>query len=133
MLVRSGGELSERSPRRRGNDSHGKTEETNDKTATVAEQDANVAPEKPASKRGATKKKGAPKAKRGAKPKKPAKAPVKKSASERSNKRAEVIALMKRAKGVDTHRNRGEQPAWQKHTIRGFCQGPPWQQRRRED
>jgi hypothetical protein len=98
---------------------HMKTEDTTDKAATAAEQGANVAPEKPASKKGATKKKGAPNAKRGAKPKTPAKAPAKKSASERSNKKAEVIALMKRAKGV-TLAEIVEATGWQKHTIRGF-------------
>jgi hypothetical protein len=77
---------------------HMKTDETTDNAATVAGQGANVAPEKPASKKRATKKKGAPTAKKSAKSKKPA--PAKKIASERSNKKAEVIALMKRAKGV---------------------------------
>ena len=96
-----------------------KTEETSDKAATVAEQGAHVAPEKPASKKGASRKKGAPKAKRGAKPKKPAKAPATKNASDRSNKKADVIALMKRAKGV-TLAEIGEATGWQKHTIRGF-------------
>jgi len=78
--------------------------ETNDKAATVAEQGAAVAPEKARSKKSARQKKGAPKAKRGAKAKKEAKAPrerAQKGATEsRSNKKAEVIALMKRAKGA---------------------------------
>jgi hypothetical protein len=98
---------------------HMRNEETSDKAATVAERGANFAPEKPASKKGASKKTGAPKAKRSAKPKKPAKAPAKKSASERDNKKAEVIAMMKRAKGV-TVAEIVEATGWQKHTVRGF-------------
>ena len=96
-----------------------KNEQTSDTAANVAEQGANVAPEKPASKKGASKKKGAPKAKKGAKAAKPAKAPAKKRASERGNKKAEVIAMMKRAKGV-TLAEIVEATGWQKHTIRGF-------------
>jgi hypothetical protein len=49
---------------------------------------------------------------------KPAKAPAK-SAAERSNKKAEVIAMMKRAKGV-TLAEIVEATGWQKHTARGF-------------
>jgi Protein of unknown function (DUF3489) len=98
---------------------HMRNEETSNNAATVAEQGANVAPEQPASKKGPSKKKGAPKAKKSAKATKPAKAPAKKSASERSNKKAEVIALMKRAKGV-TLAEIVEATGWQKHTVRGF-------------
>src|SRR5207248_5522329 len=65
-----------------------------------------------------------------AKPAKKAKAPKKamppvakksaaKPAAERSNKKAEVIALMKRAKGA-TLAEIVEATGWQKHTIRGF-------------
>jgi hypothetical protein len=77
----------------------------------------------------------APKAKKpakGAKPAKKAKATkkaktAKKAASakkdadkgERSNKKAEVIAMMKRAKGV-TLAEIMETTGWQKHTVRGF-------------
>ena len=50
-----------------------KSEETNDKAATVAEQGAHAAPAP--SKKRATQKKGAPKAKKSAKPAKAAKAP----------------------------------------------------------
>ena len=39
--------------------------------------------------------------------------------SERSNKKAEVIALMQRAKGV-TLAEILEATGWQKHTVRGF-------------
>jgi hypothetical protein len=102
------------------------TTETNDKPATVAEQGAHVAPEKSPSKKGASKKKSAPKAKKSAKaatPKKAAKAPQgrapKRAAEERTNKKAEVIAMMKRAKGA-TLAEIVEATNWQKHTVRGF-------------
>jgi len=98
-------------------------------SATVAEQGAHVAPEKPSSKKGTARKKGAPKATKTAKaasPKKgaragktPAAKPAAKPAAERSNKKAEVIALMKRAKGV-TLAEIMEATGWQKHTVRGF-------------
>lgn len=54
-------------------------------------------------------------------PTKPARrAPAQKGATEsRSNKKAEVIAMMKRAKGV-TLTEIMEATGWQKHTIRGF-------------
>jgi hypothetical protein len=96
-----------------------KTEETNDKAATVAEQGAHAAPAP--SKKGASRKKGAPKAKKTAKPAKAAKAPrAKKGATEaRANKKAEVIAMMKRAKGV-TLAEIMTATGWQKHTVRGF-------------
>ncbi len=42
---------------------------------------------------------------------------------ERTNKKAEVIAMMKRAKGV-TLAEIAELTAWQKHTIRGFVSIP---------
>ena len=46
--------------------------------------------------------------------------PTKKGgASERTNKKAEVIALMKRAKGV-TLAEIMAATGWQKHTVRGF-------------
>jgi hypothetical protein len=95
--------------------------ETNDKAATAAEQGAHVAPAKAPSKKRASHKKGAPKAKKSAKPAKPAKAlRAKKGAADaRSNKKAEVIAMMKRAKGV-TLAEIVEATGWQKHTVRGF-------------
>ena len=94
-------------------------------SAAVAEPGAHVAPEKTSSKKGATKKKRAPKAPNTAKaaaPKKEARAGKKaaaKPAAERANKKAEVIALMKRAKGV-TLAEIMEATGWQKHTVRGF-------------
>ena len=70
--------------------------------------------------------KGAKPAAKKAKPARKAKAAKKakpvakdKPAAERSNKKAEVIALMKRAKGA-TLTEIGELTGWQKHTIRGF-------------
>jgi hypothetical protein len=100
--------------------------ETNDKAAAAAEQGAHVAPEKAFSKKGASKKKGAPKAKKGAKaaaPKKGTKAPrvraPKGETEERTNKKAEVIAMMKRAKGA-TLAEIVQATGWQKHTVRGF-------------
>ena len=98
---------------------------TTTESAAVAEQGAHVAPEKPSSKKGAAQKKGAPKSQKpakGGKPKKDARAGKKaaaKPAAEGSNKTAEVIALMKRAKGV-TLAEIIEATGWQKHTVRGF-------------
>src|ERR1700681_2008454 len=97
--------------------------ETNDKAATVAEQGAHVAPAKASSKKGADKKKGAPRAKKSAKSKREAKAPnarKQKGATEaRSNKKAEVIAMMKRPRGA-TLAEIMNATGWQKHTVRGF-------------
>ena len=50
---------------------------------------------------------------------KPAKKADRKPAAERSNKKAEVIALMKRAKGA-TLDEIVAATGWQKHTVRGF-------------
>ena len=44
------------------------------------------------------------------------------AASERSNKKAEVIAMMKRAKGA-TLAEIIAATGWQKHTVRGFMAG----------
>ena len=116
--------------------------ETTDKAAAVAEQGATVAPEKAPSKKATSQKKAAPKGKKNAKGSKKAKAAAKKAAApkkeakaskkakpapakkesgkgERSNKKAEVIAMMKRAKGV-TLAEIAEFTGWQKHTIRGL-------------
>ena len=50
----------------------------------------------------------------------PRRAPAQKGGNEsRSNKKAEVIAMMKRAKGV-TLSEIVETTGWQKHTVRGF-------------
>ena len=91
--------------------------------ATVAEQGAHAVPTKAASKKGARRKKGEPKAKKSGKPGKAAKAPrvgAKKGATDaRSHKKADVIAMMKRAKGVTLAEIMGA-TGWQKHTVRGF-------------
>ena len=63
-----------------------------------------------------------PKPAKKAKASKKAKAAAKKGATpaaERSNKKAEVIAMMKRAKGA-TLAEIVEATGWQKHTVRGF-------------
>jgi uncharacterized protein DUF3489 len=94
--------------------------ETNDKAATVAEQGAHVAPAKASSKKGANKKKGAPKAKKGV-AKAARRARAQKGTTEaRTNKKAEVIAMMKRAKGA-TLAEIMNATGWQKHTVRGFA------------
>lgn len=92
---------------------------TADQTATVAEPVAPVAPEKVPPKKATTRKKNAPK-KEAKAPKAPQRTPAEKSArAERTNKKAEVIALMKRAKGV-TLAEIVEATGWQRHTVRGF-------------
>lgn len=103
-----------------------KNAEAND-NATVAEPGAHVAPEKASPKKGASQKKGAPKAKKSAKApahKKEAKAPrrarVQKGATEeRANKKAEVVAMMRRAKGATLDEIIAV-TSWQRHTVRGF-------------
>jgi hypothetical protein len=100
---------------------------TADQTAAVAEQGAHVAPPKAPSKKGASQKKGAPKAKKSAKaaaPKKEGKTPrrarpQKGASEERTNKKAEVIAMMRRAKGATIDEITAV-TSWQRHTIRGF-------------
>ena len=52
-------------------------------------------------------------------PAKGARRRAQKGAEERSNKKADVIAMMKRAKGV-TLAEIVEVTGWQKHTVRGF-------------
>ena len=83
--------------------------ETTDKAAAVAEQGATVAPEKAPSKKATSPKKAAPKGKKN----------VKGGNAKAAAKKAEVIAMMKRAKGV-TLAEIAEFTGWQKHTIRGF-------------
>ncbi len=86
--------------------------------APVAEQGANVASAKTSPKKVASPKKSAPKAKKAAKGAKPKKTPNS-APAEGSNKKADVIAMMKRAKGV-TLAEIMETTGWQKHTVRGF-------------
>ena len=89
--------------------------ETNDKPATVGEQGAHVAPEKARSKKRASQKKGAPKKKA----KSPRARAQKRATEARSNKKAEIIAMMKRAKGV-TLAEIMAATGWLAHTVRGF-------------
>ena len=103
--------------------------ETSDKAATAAEQGAPGAPDKAPSKKGASRKKSSSKAKesangaKGAAPKKKAKAARSRApeavSEARANKKAEVIAMMKRSKGV-TLAEIMEATGWQAHTVRGF-------------
>ena len=54
-----------------------------------------------------------------AKKAKPGKKPAAKSGADRTNKKAEVIAMMKRAKGA-TLAEIMKSTGWQAHTVRGF-------------
>ena len=111
-------------------------------TAAVAEQGAQVAPEKTPSKKAASQKKGAPKAKNAAKgaktkaaaPKKEAKAGKKAAKSPKASKTqesagpregtktAQVVAMLQRKNGA-TIEEIMEKMGWQKHTVRGFMAG----------
>src|ERR1700736_1000347 len=84
-----------------------------DKPAAVPQPESETKPKKPA--------KGAKAAKKteATKKAKPAKKAAARPAGERSNKKAEVIAIMKRAKGA-TLPEIIEATGWQKHTVRGF-------------
>ena len=110
-------------------------------TAAVAEQGANVAPERASSTKKAKAKKGAPKAAKSAKkasPKKQAKAaaskkaaksakPASKDASKAAapregSKKETVIAMMRRKDGA-TLAEIAAATGWQNHSIRGFVSG----------
>ena len=110
---------------------------TTTQTAAVAEQGAQVAPEKASSKKGATQKKAAPQAKQGAKnanpnaragkPAKQAKAPSKKAAKKDSvprefSKKAIILDLLRRKQGA-TLAEIAKATGWQNHSIRGFVSG----------
>ncbi len=82
-------------------------------TETTIDSASKPEPKAPQTKRKVAKK--AKPAKKAAQAKKAASKPK----TERANKKAEVIALMKRAKGV-TLAEIMEATGWQKHTVRGF-------------
>src|SRR5260370_5979529 len=79
--------------------------------AAAVQPETETKPKKPA--------KGAKTAKKSRKKAKPAKKAPAKSAAERTNKKTEVIAMMKRAKGA-TLAEIQEATGWQRHTVRGF-------------
>jgi len=115
---------------------------TTETAAAVAEQDANGAPEKASSKKGASKTKGAPKGQKSAKggkakasepkktapAKKAAKAPKKSVKAKESSgpregsKTSQVVAMLQRKNGA-TLAEIMDQMGWQKHTVRGFMAG----------
>src|ERR1700722_15217783 len=109
---------------------------TNDKSATVAEQGANVASEKASSKKAATRKKGAREGRKTAKGRKTKAAAPKKeatagkkaakpasakqaSAPRAESKGAKILAMIGRAKGA-TLSEIMKAVAWQAHSVRGY-------------
>jgi hypothetical protein len=97
---------------------------TNTEETGTAQATATGEPPKPTSKAGGAKRARHAAPAKGKAKKSPAKVPGRARAQkgakeERTNKKAEVIAMMKRAKGA-TPAEIAEVTTWQRHTIRGF-------------
>ncbi len=95
--------------------------ETNDKAATTAEQGAHVAPVKPARRNGLGRRKARPRPREALRPRTQRRPRERGKAqpNRARTKSAEVIAMMKRARGV-TLAEIIAATGWQKHTVRGF-------------
>ena len=95
--------------------------ETTDKTATVGEQGAHVAPVRAVSKKRATRKKHAPKGQKAANKATPKKVARAKGAStpRADTKGDRILAMIERPKGA-TLADIMKAVAWQAHSVRGY-------------